>query len=63
MGSLVARFQLFLQREPLRFELRKLPPDVGLVEDQRLQRVLLRVAVDRRVGELRVERRFLFVAE
>src|SRR5260370_42100717 len=33
----------------------QLPRDVGLIEDQRLQRLLLCLAVGRRVGELRSE--------
>jgi hypothetical protein len=43
--------ELLLQLQPLAFELRQLARGEGLVDDQRLERFLVRVGVDRRVGE------------
>src|SRR6266568_790962 len=51
--------QLLLLLQPFGFELRQLPHDVSLIEDKRLQRLLLRLAVARWVGELSVDRGLL----
>src|SRR5882672_4831877 len=65
-GGLTARLsgrllQPPLLLQPLGFELRQLARDVGLVEDQRLQRLVLPLAVGRRIGKARVDLRFLRV--
>src|SRR5258706_220164 len=51
-------FQLLVQGEPFRLELRQFPCNVGLVHDELLERVLLRFAVHRRVCEPGVYRGF-----
>jgi len=53
--------QLLLLLEPLGFELRQLPRDEGLVDDQRLQDFFLGLSVYRRTGELSVDRGLLRV--
>src|SRR4026207_1414334 len=50
-----AAFQRGLLLEPLGLELRELPADVGLLEQQRLQVVLALVGVDRRIAQARVD--------
>ena len=58
-SRILSSLQLLVQREPLGFELAQLARDVGLVEDQGLERILPVLAVDPRLGELGFDRHLL----